>query len=116
MNDGFRLVLGRRLHQAVTDAGFNRTTFSAVFGKSEGALGSWWRGETSPSVVELKKYSELTGKPILWFYGEDAMKSETITISIKEYNKIVEEAARQAAKAEEYKKLYTELRNKKLRG
>ena len=106
-------LIAENLHKAARDAGFNRKTTADKMGASEGTIGSWWRGETCLSAIQLKLYSEITGKNIMWFYGEDyEATTQKITIPKEDYDQINAISITEKTRSEQLEKLYNQLLSK----
>lgn len=45
--------------------------FGAAIGRSEFSVRNWEQGRADPRPPTLERISEVLGKPVSWFYGED---------------------------------------------
>lgn len=61
-----------RIAHARKLTGLNQAEFAARIGFSSRALQKWEAGENEPRGKALRAISRVTGKPIEWFYAEEA--------------------------------------------
>ena len=102
-----------KLHISARDVGLSRKKIAEKMQVSERTVSYWWAGETSPNAIQLKLYSEITGKNIMWFYGEDyEATTQKITIPREDYDQINAISITEKTRSEQLEKLYNQLLSK----
>lgn len=64
-----RPLLGSRLKEAATSAGYNSETIAELLGVGASTVRGWWIGRTEPSLEVLRTYSRLVGRSIDYLAG-----------------------------------------------
>jgi transcriptional regulator with XRE-family HTH domain len=73
--DGF----AARLRQVV-DAYGSTSSFARTLGRSEGALRKWLRGQSEPSVSDLRAVCEMTGTSVEWLVTGRGSRGGTLAV------------------------------------
>jgi transcriptional regulator with XRE-family HTH domain len=92
--------IGLRIQMARKEIGLNQNEFAVKLNKNRTTVANWEIGRFEPSNEILKKISDITQKPISYFFGEEQHKptgylsnemKEAISLAVKEemskYNK-----------------------------
>lgn len=71
MSDGWE-ERGRRIRSARRDAGLTVEALSVALGRNRDTVYRWEQGRSSPTVDELLRIAQLTGRPSGYFLSEAA--------------------------------------------
>lgn len=73
-----------RIATARIEAGFNSAEdFGEALGVSGQAVRDWEKGRSHPRPANLEKIIELTGKPLMYFYGGDANGGDALAARLE---------------------------------
>jgi transcriptional regulator with XRE-family HTH domain len=64
--------IGKKIKQARNEAGLNQSELATRMKTHQVTIARLENGERRCSLKNLKSISEITGKPIGWFFGEDS--------------------------------------------
>lgn len=62
--------LGMRIRIALSLKGLNQAELGKLMGITQAAVSKWLNGKTCPDALQIWKISQITQKPIEWFYKE----------------------------------------------
>lgn len=66
------IEFGGRIREARKELGMSQNKLARALEVSDRAVQNWEQGRRSPRTYLLKRLSEVTGKPIAWFFEEAA--------------------------------------------
>jgi transcriptional regulator with XRE-family HTH domain len=63
-------IIGKNIKIAMTIAEINQTELAKLLNVTQAAISKWVTGDRTPDIFQLKKISEITKKPMEWFFKE----------------------------------------------
>lgn len=68
----------KKLKQAMLESGLNQVSLAERLGIKSGSVSKWLRGENNPKLSTLEAISEVTGKPINYFFSDESTTQNII--------------------------------------
>ncbi|MDR3243861.1 MAG: helix-turn-helix domain-containing protein [Elusimicrobiota bacterium] len=92
----YEKVSGQKIKLAVKESGFTQEEFAKKMGTKHSAISRWINGGRNPKLVTLKKISELTKKPMQYFFDTSVNIGEvsdnaTVNINQKDFEQLKKE-------------------------
>lgn len=75
-----RQLIASRIKKARADAGLNQVEFAKEIGKANSTVAMYELGQSEPTASTLKRISEVTNKPVLWFISSDPASEELMHV------------------------------------
>lgn len=69
-------VPSTRLREAIADSGLSIGEIAERIGVTKEAVKAWLTPRAKPTLARLHMLAKVTGKPVGWFFGEDALPED----------------------------------------
>ncbi|EAQ6362761.1 hypothetical protein DOH76_12110 [Salmonella enterica subsp. enterica serovar Oranienburg] len=76
MRKSNREIFQHRLNLVISELGTNQTGLARMLGVTQQTVQQWATGKSQPRMEQLDSLSEVTGKPVYWFFMPIDMDAE----------------------------------------
>jgi transcriptional regulator with XRE-family HTH domain len=90
-------LLGQRIRQARERKRLSQEDFAAQIGRDQRAVSEYEHGTRRIAVIDLPTIARVLDEPLLYFYGEDLNNHDLDTEILKQFHRLPDIQAQQAA-------------------